>query len=79
MSRGATTWSVARFLSTSAWAAVLGRVRDQGKTIFVVTHQVALMEQVADEFVQMSAGKIDARENVRPLPISASSGAGGER
>lgn len=39
-------------------AAILGRVRDQGKTIFVVTHQTPLMEPVADEFVQMSAGQI---------------------
>ncbi len=43
-------------------AAVLGRVRDQGKTIFVVTHQAALMEGIADEFVQMTAGQIVARE-----------------
>ena len=43
-------------------AAVLGRVRDQGKTIFVVTHQAPLMEPVADEFVQMSAGQIVNRE-----------------
>jgi ABC-type multidrug transport system ATPase subunit len=48
--------------SAKEMAAVLGRVRDQGKTIFVVTHQAALMEAVADEFVQMSAGKIVARE-----------------
>jgi ABC-type multidrug transport system ATPase subunit len=45
-------------------AEVLGRIRDQGKTIFVVTHQATLMERVADEFVHMSAGKIDAREEV---------------
>ncbi len=44
-------------------AAVLGRVRDQGKTIFVVTHQAPLMESVADEFVHMSAGQIVARED----------------
>lgn len=43
-------------------AAILGRVRDQGKTIFVVTHQAPLMEPVADEFVQMAAGQIVARE-----------------
>jgi len=43
-------------------AKVLGRVRDQGKTIFVVTHQAALMEPVADEFVQMAAGQIVGRE-----------------
>lgn len=45
-------------------AAVLGRVRDQGKTILVVTHQASLMETVADEFVRMSAGKIVAREDI---------------
>jgi ABC-type multidrug transport system ATPase subunit len=43
-------------------AAVLGRVRDQGKTVFVVTHQAALMEGIADEFVHMSAGQIVARQ-----------------
>jgi len=45
-------------------ATVLGRVRDQGKTIFVVTHQAPLMEPVADEFVQMAAGQIVARETM---------------
>ena len=45
-------------------AAVLGRVRDQGKTIFVVTHQAQLMEGVADEFVHMAAGQIIRREEV---------------
>ena len=44
--------------SAREMAAVLGRVRDQGKTIFVVTHQAPLMEAVADEFVQMAAGQI---------------------
>ncbi len=46
-------------------AAILGRVRDQGKTIFVVTHQAPLMEPVADEFVQMAAGQIVAREAMK--------------
>ncbi|HVP54135.1 MAG TPA: ABC transporter ATP-binding protein [Candidatus Eisenbacteria bacterium] len=60
-------------------AAVLGRVRDKGKTVFVVTHQSSLMEQVADEFVHMSEGKIVSRESVRQAPASATSGVGGER
>jgi ABC-type multidrug transport system ATPase subunit len=47
--------------SAQEMAAILGRVRDQGKTIFVVTHQAPLMEAVADEFVQMSAGQIVSR------------------
>jgi ABC-type multidrug transport system ATPase subunit len=48
--------------SAREMAAVLGRVRDEGKTLFVVTHQAALMEGVADEFVHMAAGQIVARE-----------------
>lgn len=50
--------------SAREMAAVLGRVRDHGKTIFVVTHQAALMEGVADEFVHMTAGQITSREEV---------------
>ncbi len=37
---------------------LLGELRDQGKTIFVVTHQAALMEAVADEFLRMAAGQL---------------------
>jgi heme ABC exporter ATP-binding subunit CcmA len=48
--------------SAKDMATVLGEVRDQGKTIFVVTHQAALMEPVADEFVQMASGKVVARD-----------------
>lgn len=48
--------------SAREMAAVLGKLRDQGKTIFVVTHQAALMEQVADEFVHMAAGQIVERQ-----------------
>ena len=47
--------------SAREMAAVLGRVRDQGKTIFIVTHQAALMVGIADEFVHMAAGQIVAR------------------
>ena len=50
--------------SAREMAAVLGRVRDQGKTIFVVTHQASLMESVADEFVHMAAGLIVKRAPV---------------
>jgi ABC-type multidrug transport system ATPase subunit len=48
--------------SAHEMAAVLGRVRDHGKSIFVVTHQAALMEGIADEFVHMTAGQIVTRE-----------------
>jgi energy-coupling factor transporter ATP-binding protein EcfA2 len=37
------------------------QMRDAGKTIFVVTHQVGLLEGAADEFVWMESGKIVSR------------------
>jgi len=45
---------------------LLKAMRDVGKTIFVVTHQAALLENVADEFVWMQAGQIVDR--TRQLP-----------
>ena len=47
---------------------LLGRMRDSGKTIFVVTHQAQLLEGTADEFVWMQAGKIvDRTPSLEPL------------
>ncbi len=43
-------------------ARLLGEMRDGGRTIFLVTHQPALLERIADESVWMSAGQIVARE-----------------
>ena len=40
---------------------LLAQMRDAGKTIFVVTHQSALLESAADEFVWMQAGQIVRR------------------
>jgi ABC-type multidrug transport system ATPase subunit len=40
---------------------LLAGLRDKGKTIFVVTHQASLLEDSADEFVWMDAGKILGR------------------
>jgi ABC-type multidrug transport system ATPase subunit len=37
---------------------LMKEMRDAGKTIFVVTHQAALLEGAADEFVWMQAGRI---------------------
>jgi len=37
---------------------LLGGMRDQGKTIFVVTHQASLLDGAADEFIWMDAGQI---------------------
>ena len=47
--------------SAADMVRLLAQIRDQGKTIFVVTHQASLLESVADEFVWMEAGKITAR------------------
>lgn len=50
-------------------ADLLGAMRDAGKTIFVVTHQAAVMEPVADESVLMIAGRIVARERGIPAHL----------
>ena len=47
--------------SASGMVRLLARMRDQGKTIFVVTHQAGLLEGAADEFVWMEFGKILGR------------------
>ena len=51
---------------------LLAGVRDQGKTIFVVTHQASLLEGAADEFIWMEAGKIvgRTREFNPPEPVA---------
>jgi heme ABC exporter ATP-binding subunit CcmA len=47
--------------SAKQMARLLEQLRDQGKTIFVVTHQPALVESAADEFIAMEMGKIVSR------------------
>jgi heme ABC exporter ATP-binding subunit CcmA len=47
--------------SAREMAALLKEMRDKGKTIFLVTHQAALLEGIADEFVWMQAGQIAER------------------
>lgn len=47
--------------SAGEMVRLLAGLRDQGKTIFVVTHQASLLEGAADEFVWMEAGKIIGR------------------
>ena len=46
--------------------SLLAAMRDAGKTVFVVTHQAALLEGVADETVFMAAGTIVARQTGIP-------------
>jgi len=44
--------------SAREMVGLLKGMRDAGKTVFVVTHQAALLEGVADEFVWMQDGQI---------------------
>lgn len=46
------------FHSAQEMATLLGQMRDQGKTLLVVTHQPGLLESAADEFVWIDSGKI---------------------
>jgi ABC-type multidrug transport system ATPase subunit len=47
--------------SAGEMVRLLAGLRDQGKTIFIVTHQASLLEGAADEFVWMEYGKIVER------------------
>jgi ABC-type multidrug transport system ATPase subunit len=58
--------------SARQMVGLLKSMRDAGKTIFVVTHQAALLEGVADEFVWMQAGQIvDRTSGLVPDPAHA--------
>jgi ABC-type multidrug transport system ATPase subunit len=47
--------------SARGMVQLLSRMRDAGKTIFVVTHQARLLAQAADEFVWIHCGSIASR------------------
>jgi ABC-type multidrug transport system ATPase subunit len=49
--------------SSVAMAKLVGSMRDAGKTVLVVTHQVTHVADIADESLWMSAGKIARRES----------------
>jgi ABC-type multidrug transport system ATPase subunit len=55
--------------SAREMAHLLARMRDEGKTIFVVTHQAALMEPVADECIVLAQGELAAREKGIPAHL----------
>lgn len=57
--------------SAREMVSLLKNMRDAGKTIFVVTHQAALLEGVADEFIWMQAGQIVDRTRSSLTPESA--------
>ena len=44
--------------SARAMVSLLAAMRSAGKSIFVVTHQASLLQDLADEFVLMKAGQI---------------------
>jgi ABC-type multidrug transport system ATPase subunit len=56
--------------SAREMVGLLKQMRDADKTIFVVTHQAALLEGVADEFVWMQAGQIIDRTKDRSRDLS---------
>jgi ABC-type multidrug transport system ATPase subunit len=62
--------------SATEMVNLLAGMRDQGRTIFIVTHQASLLEGAADEFVWMEFGKIvgRTRELKRPESSTMSSG-----
>jgi len=47
--------------SAQTMVGLLKNLREQGRTLFVVTHQAALLNGVVDEFVNMEAGLIVSR------------------
>ena len=47
-------------------AQLLGRMRDGGKTLLVVTHQSGLLGGVADEVVRLSAGRLITPASTAP-------------
>lgn len=54
--------------SAREMVGLIRRMRDSGKTIFVVTHQPSMLEGVADEFVLLEDGRIVSRGAHLPNP-----------
>jgi len=55
--------------SAKQMTSLLAKMRDQGTTILVVTHQAALLEPVADECIVLDAGRLVAREKGIPARL----------
>ena len=55
--------------SAKQMTRLLAAMRDRGTTIFVVTHQAAIMEPVADECLVLDAGRLVAREKGIPARL----------
>jgi heme ABC exporter ATP-binding subunit CcmA len=54
--------------SASAIAQLLAGMRDEGKTIVLVTHQTGLLASLADEFILLSHGQLVERGLMKPNP-----------
>lgn len=52
--------------SAKQMTTLLAKMRDAGTTVFVVTHQAAIMEPVADECIVLDAGRLISREKGIP-------------
>ena len=50
--------------SATEIARLLAAMRNEGKTILLVTHQLGLLSKMADEFLVLSAGALVSREAV---------------
>jgi ABC-type multidrug transport system ATPase subunit len=55
--------------SARGMVQLLSRMRDAGKTVFVVTHQARLLAQAADEFVWIHSGNIESRVTTLDLEL----------
>jgi ABC-type multidrug transport system ATPase subunit len=58
--------------SAAEMVILLATLRDQGKAIFVVTHQASLLQNAADEFIWMDSGRIIGRTRELKSPETAS-------
>ena len=56
--------------SAKQMTSLLAKMRDQGTTIFVVTHQAAIMEPVADECFVLDAGRLSPAKREFPPACS---------
>jgi ABC-type multidrug transport system ATPase subunit len=54
--------------SAAAIAQLLASMRDEGKTIVLVTHQMGLLSSLADEFILLSHGQLVERGLMKPNP-----------
>jgi ABC-type multidrug transport system ATPase subunit len=52
--------------SIASMAALLGRLRDTGTTVIVITHQIDAVSGIADEWITMHAGTITQRKKSLP-------------